>query len=163
MAPQIHLNGFIASRRYTIYNDDQLKKLIGCDSIDYIMIHNCRTCTQETWAKISIKKITDNRPGHIEPSVDLWECPKITNMAALKNVESIPSGIVIERMPGMVSLEGAHRIHNFRSSVQLHAFARCACARARARGWPLLVVCLRANVFEPGKGVHLNNTQMLLE
>ena len=145
MAPQIHLNGFIASRRYTIYNDDQLKKLIGCDSIDYIMIHNCRTCTQETWAKISIKKITDNRPGHIEPSVDLWECPKITNMAALKNVETIPSGIVIERMPGMVSLEGARAYTIFAppyscTHLQGAHVRMCACACA----WLASSCCLFA-------------------
>lgn len=144
MAPQIHLNGFIASRRYTIYNDDQLKKLIGCDSIDYIMIHNCRTCTQETWAKISIKKITDNRPGHIEPSVDLWECPKITNMAALKNVETIPSGIVIERMPGMVSLEGALHAHTQfslpRTAARICKVRMCACACA----WLASSCCLFA-------------------
>ena len=101
--------------------------MIGCDTIDYIMIHNCRDCTQNAWAKISIKDITGSRPpgngyGFYEPSVDLWEAPNITNMAALKNVETIPSGVLIQHMPGMVSLKGAHNIFYLRRYCIIFAF-----------------------------------------
>lgn len=66
--------------------------------------------TQATWEQIDIKTITGKRPGHIEPSIHFWETRNIENMAAFRNLEAIPHGIQIQRMPDLKSLAGLEKV-----------------------------------------------------
>ena len=66
--------------------------------------------TQATWEQIDIKTITGKQPGHNEPSIHFWETPNIENMAAFRNLEVIPHGIQISRMPDLKSLAGLEKV-----------------------------------------------------
>lgn len=66
--------------------------------------------TQATWEQIDIKTITDKRPGSNEPSIQFWETRYIENMAAFRNLEVIPHGLSIQRMPDLKSLAGLEKV-----------------------------------------------------
>lgn len=66
--------------------------------------------TQATWEQIDIKTITGKRPGHNEPSIHFWETRNIENMAAFRNLEVIPHGLSIQRMPDLKSLAGLEKV-----------------------------------------------------